>query len=539
MAVEAVEIVLNGVDNASPVVDKVSQKLVASEEKYLSKLKEQFIAQTQGAEAAERFKLAEMGFSEATIESAMALRQQMQAAKEAAEALEQTGQQVQETGKSLKDTSEASQKVSGVFSKVFGAFGLGELSMFSDQMGGLSGQVKELEEAGIKGGGAFKAMAVAGMAVAAVAAGWKIGTMIADWIYQTEEWNRKMKETLDLIGQQASFANKKSQQQFDLQMQLAAAAATEEQRQMELANIRAAKDKEIAEARKKLAKEEKELKDALANDTLGYGTEDNAAAEEAVKLAKERLALLREQRAEADKAIRGPTDQEAELEQRLKVKEADQAIAELQQQIATIQDPKKAELELLLKQAANDEQRKTLELLWQQKEATQAKADADKAAAEKKKKDDADAEAAAKAQLKTNEDYIAGLKARNIELTEGKRAADEFKAAQSGVSAEVIAQGREMAIQNDLLEAQKQLKDEQKKQDDELAKKLATPAPQLQAMQSRLLTRSGQSNLGERQAKANEKVADLTEKIEGLQREHQKLLEEIRTNTRNQILVVN
>ena len=55
MAAESVEIVLNGVDNATPVMDKVTQKLVDNENKYISKLKEQLIALEQGAEAAERF----------------------------------------------------------------------------------------------------------------------------------------------------------------------------------------------------------------------------------------------------------------------------------------------------------------------------------------------------------------------------------------------------------------------------------------------------------------------------------------------------
>jgi hypothetical protein len=475
MAAESVEIVLNGVDNATPVMDKVTQKLVDNENKYISKLKEQLIALEQGAEAAERFKLSEMGFAEETINSAMAIKQQIEALKQAGQQIEQTGVEMQKTGSSFKDTSEASQKVSSTFSKAFGALGLSELAAFTSEIGGLSGQLKEMEEAGKKGGDAFKGLAVAGMAIAAVTASWKIGTLIADWVYQTEELNRRMKETLELMSQQASFANDKTSKQFQMQMDLANAALTEEQRLSELAAVRAAKNKEFKEAEQQLIKEERDLQSALANDVLGYGTEDNAAAEEAVKIAKDRLKLLKEQKDEVEKAIRGPSENEQELTARQKAKELQKEAAD---------------------EALAAEQRQFQE--WSKNWDDQKKAQEDL-----RKKED---------------DYLAALQIRNEELMNGKRAADEMKASMAGISEEVILQGRELSIQNELLEAQKQLADEQKKKDEERQKAFAQPSAPLQAMQSRLLSRVSTGG-GDRVAKATEKTAELTAEIERLQRE--------------------
>lgn len=479
MAVESVEIVLNGVDNATPVMDKVTQKLVDNENKYISKLKEQLIALEQGAEAAERFKLSEMGFAEETINSAMAIKQQIEALKQAKGQIQETGVEMQKTGDSFKDTSEASQKVSGAFSKAFGALGLTELAAFSSEIGSLSGQLKEMQEAGKKGGDAFKGLAVAGMAISAVAASWKIGTLIADWVYQTEQLNRRMKETLELLSQQASFTNDKTRKQFEMQMELANAALTEEQRQLELAELRAAKEQEVAEAKRQLIKEERDLQKALANDVLGYGTEDNAAAEEAVKIAKDRLKLLQEQQTEVTKAIRGPSENEQELANRLKAKELQKEAAD---------------------EAVAAEQRRFQE--WSKNWDDQKKAQQD--------------------QAKREADYINALKVRNEELTKGKRAAEELKAQQAGISDEVIMQGRELSIQNELLEMQKQLADEQKKKDEERQKALAVTTAPLQAQQSRLLSRVSTGG-GDRVAKATEKTAELTAEIERLQREQLEL----------------
>jgi hypothetical protein len=145
-----------------------------------------------------------------------------------------------------------------------------------------------------------------------------------------------------------------------------------------------------------------------------------------------------------------------------------------------------------------------------------------------------DTQKAMEQQAQKEKNYLDALKQRNIELTQGKRAAEEYKAVQDGISQQTIDQGRQLSIQNELLEAQKQLADEEKKKQEDLQKKLGAPSPQLQAQQSRLLTRSG-NNPNDRAIKANEKVAELTEKIERLQQEQ---LAELRKNKGGEIIVL-
>jgi hypothetical protein len=121
-------------------------------------------------------------------------------------------------------------------------------------------------------------------------------------------------------------------------------------------------------------------------------------------------------------------------------------------------------------------------------------------------------------QAKRNKDYLENLAAQNMELTKGKRAAEEYRAELSGISKATIEAGREVAIQNELLDAQSQLAQEQKKTEEERRKKLAEPTPNLQATESRLLSRVATGG-GDRMTQAAEKTADLTEKIEKLQQE--------------------
>lgn len=391
----------------------------------------------------------------------------------------------------IKETGDQSQKLGGVFSKIFDSLGLDQLSMASNQFGGLAGQMKELGEAGTKGGAGMIA-AKAGIVAASVAASYSVGTMIADWIYQTEEWRAGLLETLQAAEKQAAKLNAKRREQFDLEMQIAELAATPEERIAEQQAILGKVNSSLEEQKKKAAEAKKELA-ALRKQ---WGSADAVkAAEKQLEIEQQRLDLLREQKAEAEKAIRGPTDREQLLEDRkAAAKEREAAEAER----------KRAE------KAAYDEFRKSIE-------------DTMRAMEQQEQRDKA---------------YLENLKAQNIELTQGKRAADEYRAALAGISEETIAAGRELQIQNDLLAAQAELEAERKRQDKETQAKLAAPPPILQAVQSRLLTRASVNPQQDRAVKANEKTAELTAKIEQLQREQQALLSDIRSNTDNQLMVV-
>lgn len=398
--------------------------------------------------------------------------------------------------RSIKETSEQSQKLGGVFGQIFSALGFNELSMLTSEFQGLSAQMKELGEAGSKGGAGMM-LAKAGIVAAAAVATYEVGNMIADWIMQTDQWRERLNQTLTEAGEQADFLTKKRRQQFDQAFELAS-LGNPEQQQAEMAALAQQVNKDIVSQAGSLQRAIDDLKAVQGGNSFAAGyQEELQAATKLVEIETQRMNQLKEQNQQIKDFYSLPTEAEQELQKRrdmaAKEKEGLEELRNLQLEIAKIRDPAKAERDATLAKAANEEQRKLLTYMLDMKDAAKAKAAAEAEGREEMKRSIAETKQAMEQREKLNEE---------------------------------------------ILKAQKQLSDEQKRQDDELAKKMATPAPQLQAMQSRLLSRSGQSNTGERQAKANEKVAELTARIETLQREQQTLLSDIRNNTRNTIKVV-
>ena len=79
---ESVEIVLEAIDKATPVFKDVETASERYYKKTVSILEEQIIRLTQGATAAEKFKLAAMGMTQAEIEHILQLRESIAAEKE-------------------------------------------------------------------------------------------------------------------------------------------------------------------------------------------------------------------------------------------------------------------------------------------------------------------------------------------------------------------------------------------------------------------------------------------------------------------------
>lgn len=478
MAAESVEIVLNGVDNASPTIEKVNSKLVSSEEKYISKLREQLIALEQGAEAAERFKLAEMGYSEATIDSAMAIRQQIEGLKEAKAEWEASIQPIEDTKKAIEETADSTIDTGGVFSKIFGALGLSELSAFAGKMGGLSKEVKKLKEEGDQLGSGFKAAAAAGIAIGTAVAAFNIGKMIGDWYFQTEKWKQSLKDALDEASRGEQRVRDDLDEQFKLRLQIAQAAGDEGQQQQELKTLQDKIKFDLENQRAMLQMAKAENEDANRRNSFGMnqGEVDRTAA--IVDEEKKKLELF---------------------EKQLKT-------------LKDINDPSVLQQQLNTRQQANEEAKKFDE--ERQRASDEAWADF------KKKMDDEAAER--EDQKKRDKDFLDEIKARNKELTEGKRAAEEFRASLKGITEETVLAGQAMEIENDLLAAQAELAKQQQEERKKQQEALAQPTAPLQAMQSRLLSRVSTGG-GDRVAKASEKTAELTAEIEKLQREQLEL----------------
>lgn len=377
----------------------------------------------------------------------------------------------------MKRTADTGQKLSGVFSKIFGSLGLGELQSFSGEFGNISGQMKELGDAGEKGGAGMM-IAKAGIVAAVAAASFNVGKMIGDWALETEKWKQSLKDALDEANKGEQQVREKLDSQFQLRLKIAEAAGSDDQKSQELKTLQEQIQRDIKFQQDFVKMREQELASAEAGNYFGMTQGDVDKAKADLDNERKKLELLKEQNQEVQD-IRNPSAEQQMLDARLKSNE----------------EAKKAADE-----AIQSQQRQFQE--WSKNWDDQKKAQED--------------------QQKKEGDYLAALRLRNEELMNGKRAAEELKAQQAGISEEVILQGRELSIQNDLLEAQKKLADEQKKKDEERQKAFAQPTAPLQAVQSRLLSRVSTGG-GDRVAKASEKTAELTAEIEKLQREQLEL----------------
>ena len=377
----------------------------------------------------------------------------------------------------MKKTADTGQKLSGVFGKIFESLGLSELQAYSGEFSNISGQMKELGDAGEKGGAGMM-IAKAGIAAAVAAASFNIGKMIGEWVFETERWKQALKDALDEVNKGEQQVREKLDKQFQLRLQIAQAAGSDDQKASELKTLQEQIQRDIQFQQDFVRMREQELAAAEAGNYFGMSQGDVDKAKADLENERKKLELLKEQNQEVQD-IRNPSAEQQMLDARLKSNE----------------EAKKAADEAL---AAEQRQFQEWSKNWDDKE---------KAQQDQKKRDD---------------DYLNALKVQNEELTKGKRAAEELKAQQAGISEEVILQGRELSIQNDLLETQKQLADEQKKKDEERQKAFAQPTAPLQAMQSRLLSRVSTGG-GDRVAKATEKTAELTAEIERLQREQLEL----------------
>lgn len=396
-----------------------------------------------------------------------------QSVKIVLEGIDEATPTFEKVSQSLKETGSQTQKVSSVFSKIFGQIGADELADYATQFGNISGQMKDLGEAGTKGGIGMLA-AKAGIVAAVGAATFSVGKMIGDWVMETENWRLKMQEAFNELAKGEERVRAGLTKQFGIKLQIAMLAETEAQKQKELAEIEAKLTRDITMQQGFLELRKKALDDAVASDYFGLNAENVELEKQSLKAEQEKLDLLKQQRDEVRDIQNVSADEQLLLDRQQAEKDRKKAADEA----------KKAEQEAYaeFKQAVGEARREL-----EQKEAR------DKA-------------------------FIDNLKATNMELTLGKRAADEFRASLSGVSEEVIAAGREMTIQNELLAAQAELAKEQAAEDKERRKALAEPTPQLTAVQSRMLTRAATGG-GDRVAKATEKTAELTEKIERLQQE--------------------
>ena len=364
--------------------------------------------------------------------------------------IKRVGDQGKLSGKALKDMA-----------SVLGP----EFQILGDRIDHVSGALTDIKGAG------FLAKASL-VALVTVGAG-QVGDMIGNWIAKTEEWTEAHKKAIEQIKSGQEFLGKLTQSRFEKQIEIANLAATKEQRNEELSRLRVQKMNEMLEARNQLVEDEKTLRVALGNDILGYGTEDNAIAEEAVRLSKERVKQLTEQFNLVDKLRyrEGPTGLDAELKKRqdaadkIAKAEAEKAKAMEQQaaaqaRLSDMQDNYLANLELELTRIRDGEEAFERAKLKQQGFAPDAinraielrnEIDALKKAAEKATDSDSPAAVAANRELGAP-GAVQATQQRFLTRGAGIRDQDKLLKAQEAMLAKLDAQTRETKRAADTLD---------------------------------------------------------------------------------------
>jgi hypothetical protein len=326
--------------------------------------------------------------------------------------LKQLAAQGKTTGKSLKD-------MSGALGPEFGILGSSIDKVTSSLQG-------------IHGASLFAKAGLAGMV--AVSA-FEVGKMLGDFIWQTEEWRKSHDDATKRIAANMSYIAKQSQSRFDKEIEAIRLAATEEQKRAEGFALRNRIVTQQTEAELELIEREKELRVALANDMLGYGTQDNALAEQNVASAKERLEMINKQRDAVEKLI----------------------------------NPTQTHLDLII------EQRQQEQKAAAEREQTIARRESEQASL-----------------VKTQEEYLFNLEAELVKIREGEEAYLRLTLAKKEFSEETINQAIALKQEIDQLNelARKQPEARKAQDDAEKAARISVSAPgAVQATQQRFLTR--------------------------------------------------
>ena len=323
-----------------------------------------------------------------------------------------------------------------------------EFQILGDRMDHITGALGDIKGASLA--------AKAGLAALVAVGAFEVGKMLGDFIFQTEQWKTKNEEAVKSIVDGLAFVGKQSQDRFNKEMQAIALASDAEQKRAEAFQLRNRITNQQTEASLDLIEQQKALNDALANDILGYGQEDNAIAQQGVAAAKERVAMLQQQR----------------------------------QAVEDLLDPTQSHIDLLIEQRTKE-------------------AEANKARAEAEQKRKAEQESL----QKTQDDYLFALEAEKIKLKEGEEAYLRFTLAKREFSDETIRSAIALRSEiTELSEAQR-LRDQASKdkpQGDMAGRNISLQAPgQVQGTQARFITRgigmSGQDKILEATRKQIEK----------------------------------
>lgn len=535
---EAVEILIKADDQASAKLETVGanasksgqqaerlmRSLETSSEKYKRQLAELAQYQADGAITAEQFanaedallsKLADLETN--STNAGAALKGLTESQDAAAVSAEKTAEAFKSGGKDVKAASD-------MFATLAKITGSSELAGLASTVGTVTdkvGQFSEVSKSGAVGAAAFKL----GLMGLAASAGFAVGKVLGDIIWQTEKFERAMASA------------KETAAELDAQLKKNASTLAANVRE-DIELIRDPEEKRAAYAKLlgdlsrdiqtasdvagKSAREAEQWADAwqITGDRKQYAID----AQEQAAADKERLAGLKEQRDELMQIVGARAQENAAIRAANEAKDKSESYLEtLRQEVEYMKATREEQIKIDALRNTTDEDRGEAERLLKERDAIKAKQDAEREAAAEKKKQQEDATRAAEKaaedaerarqkamedrvkemeQIAENarreeqrvEDIIAAererLELQKIEKEQGKEAATAKQFVNQGVDEATAKQfAAEQAAfdkaKQDEADAAAKLKGEKtadKKTD-------AGPAPALAAMESRLLTR--------------------------------------------------
>lgn len=400
--------------------------------------------------------------------------------------------------KEVGGRAKASTEFIGTLASTLGG---SELASYAGGIAQLTERISAFSEVS-KGGGAGALAFKAGLLGVAAVAGYKIGTMIGDWAFETEKWTKQLAAANDLLRASGTALNQIEAVKLNFRVEKAELGGEVEQRKLlnQLINETAAVEQKIQETKAEQLKDNEGI--------VGYAryfagnAEIIAEANKAeLDVHQQKLDLLNQEKNALIAKLSPQRDEIETLKQAQALKERNRSYIEgLQNEVALLKASKeeRAAIEAGQRAGGDTESALRIESLLREKQAIEEKQEAEKAAEEERKKADEDAKKRAEEIEKIKQNEVKRLKEQEILLNQGKEAARAFALEQQGLDE---ATAKRLAAEQERI--------------DKMASRQQDPGTQ-QAVQGRLLTRGTQ---------------DRTKELIDVNKEIKKVLEGIEKNT--------
>lgn len=418
------------------------------------------------------------------------------------------------TGNAVKDFGGKAKATTEFAGAIAAMTGNSQVAGFAAQFAGLTervGQFSEVAKAGKAGALAFKL----GLIGLAAGIGATVGKAIGDVVFETAKFERAMKRAQEASAELDAQLSKSRSTMFSGQTQQIELIRDPEAKKAAYSDLLETIDKNMAGVTERVRQSEAEVeKWAAAWKITGDDTEFARQAEEELKLNKEQLNVLREQRAE----IQGIVSERASQVDRIQreneaVKKSSEFVQKLRDEIKYLNATREEQIAIEAKANTTRIDRSEAELLLQERDAILSKNEAVKEFEATQKRTHEEQERAAKKLIEDAErekqrvdDIVESekqrLELRRIELERGHEAAQVQGLINKGLE-ETVA--KQIAAEESALNKLQAEKDSQKKAQEEFEKdkeaqltKNAKEAgkvekqadtPTLQASESRLLSR--------------------------------------------------